>query len=58
MRPKAEWAIDSESIRARGIIANYTAKRYSPASPITIHKTKGKTNNFVTATHNVDIFWA
>ena len=22
MRPKAEWAIDSEPIRARGIIAN------------------------------------
>ena len=23
MRPKAEWAIDSEPIRARGIIVNY-----------------------------------
>ena len=24
MRPKAEWAIDSEPIRARGIIVKYT----------------------------------
>ena len=23
MRPRAEWAIDSEPIRARGIIVNY-----------------------------------
>ena len=24
MRPKAEWAIDSEPIRARGLIVKYT----------------------------------
>ena len=28
MRPKAEWAIDSEPIRARGIIVNYYVFKY------------------------------
>ena len=27
MRPKAEWAIDSEPIRARGIIVKYSIAR-------------------------------
>ena len=33
MRPKAEWAIDSEAIRAQGIIIKYCSCKVGRTSP-------------------------
>ena len=38
MRPKAEWAIDSEPIRARGVIVKYQANRFF-FNPVKVQET-------------------
>ena len=54
MRPKAEWAIDSEAMRARGIIvlvkSNYLVKKVSRLN--IFRKLKLDINPFLPPKHN------
>ena len=54
MRLKAEWAIDSEAMRARGIIvlvkSNYLVKKVSRLN--IFHKLKQDINPFLPPKHN------